>query len=85
MDVMNLLPSRDFSYETLDFIDTFFQKNLSGGKQNNFRELLYSITADSEPDLDKLDDITAFCNKEIESLAKEPIINNMLKKDQNMN
>lgn len=52
---------------------------------NNFRELLYSITADSEPDLDKLDDITAFCNKEIESLAKEPIINNMLKKDQNMN
>ena len=43
MDAINLLPSRDFSYETLDFIDNFFQKNLSGGKENNFRELLFDL------------------------------------------
>ena len=43
MDVMNLLPSRDFSYETLDFIDSFFQKNLSGGIENNFRELIFEL------------------------------------------
>ncbi len=43
MDAINLLPSRDFSYETLDFIDTFFQKNLSGGAENNFRKLLFEL------------------------------------------
>ena len=43
MDAINLLQSRDFSYETLDFIDNFFQKNLSGGLENNFRELLFEL------------------------------------------
>lgn len=43
MDGLNLLPSRDFSYETLDFIDNFFQKNLSTGRENNFRELLFEL------------------------------------------
>lgn len=43
MDVTSLLQSGDFSYETLDFIDNIFQKNLSGGKENNFRKLLFEL------------------------------------------
>lgn len=41
---------------------------------NAFREMIFSITSEDQPDNERMKSIEELCNKEIESLSEEPII-----------